>query len=105
MEESSNPDELSSVTTKLASSDVEYLDNLFTLDEYHEALQSLQPGKAPGSAAEFHQRFLDVLGLDLDKVLHGGVFQYFYTLFPMRTGHIGCYTSRATELIFVTGGL
>ena len=41
MEEATNPDEvsvfLSSVTTKLASPDVEYLDSVVTLDEYSEA--------------------------------------------------------------------
>ena len=62
----------SPVTTKLASPDVEYLDSVVTLDEYSEALRSLQPGKSPGSdglPAEFYKRFCDVLGSDLAEVL------------------------------------
>ena len=76
MEEATNPDEvsvfLSSVTTNLASPDVEYFDSVVTLDEYSEALRSLQPGKSPGSyglPAEFYKRFWDVLRSDLAEDL------------------------------------
>ena len=94
MEEATNPDEvsvfLSSVTTKLASPDVEYLDSVVTLDEYSEALRSLQPGKSPGSdglPAEFYKRFWDVLGSDLAEVLEE-CFSTSLLPFSMRTGHI-----------------
>ena len=108
MEEATNPDEvsvfLSSVTTKLASPVVEYLYSFVTLDEYSEALRSLQPGKSPGSnglPAEFYKRFWDVLGSESWR----SVSALLYSLSPCVLGISGCCINRVTERICATGGL
>ena len=66
------------------------MDSVVSLDEYSEALRSLQPGKSPGSdglPTEFYKCFWDVLGSDLAEVLEE-CFSTSLLPFSVRTGHI-----------------
>ena len=111
MEAADNHDEISvflfSVPMNPASLDVEYLDSVVTLDEYHEAVHSLQPGKSLGShdlPTEFYQRFCNILGSDLAEVLkNASALLCSLALFIL--GIFDCRTSKVTQKIFVTGSL